>query len=207
MNGAAKADLLRNVSRETADMLQALADDVTKWTARVNLIAPGTLQDIWTRHIVDSAQIFHVAPVDAKTWLDIGSGGGFPGLVVAIMAKGEGRDLSFTLIESDRRKAAFLSTFAHRHGLNVTVKAERVETAASLSVDVLSARALAPLAALCVHAERHLSSKGLAIFPKGQGWQDEVQAARADWHFDWQAVPSTTDPSARIVILKDIRRR
>jgi len=131
-----------NVSRETMADLEAFATLVAKWTAKINLIARGTVDSIWDRHVVDSVQLYKFAPKTYKKWVDIGSGGGFPGIVVAILGKEMNPQAQFILIESDQRKAAFLRTAARELGLSVVVIAERIELAPEQDADVVSARAL-----------------------------------------------------------------
>ncbi|MCA8930663.1 MAG: 16S rRNA (guanine(527)-N(7))-methyltransferase RsmG, partial [Alphaproteobacteria bacterium] len=157
----------RSVSRETLARLAAFAALLEKWNPAINLISAGTVAQIWTRHFLDSAQVFDLADAKSGLWADLGSGGGFPGLVAAILALEERPGLSFTLVESDRRKAAFLSTAARELGLPVRVMAERIEALPPLGADILTARALAPLPVLLGYAERHLQPGGRALFPKG----------------------------------------
>lgn len=196
----------RVVSRETWDRLKALEGLLRKWTKAINLVSPGTLDTIWTRHFADSAQIFDMAPDRARSWADLGSGGGFPGLVVAILAKDESPGLSVTLVESDQRKAAFLMTAARTLDLRVTVVADRIESVAPLGAKVLSARALAPLDVLLGYAERHLNRAGVAIFPKGATVDDELAHALEHWRFSYQKEPSKTAADGVVLIIGGISR-
>lgn len=193
-----------DVSRETLDRLESFEAHLRKWTPRINLVAPNTLPQLWTRHIVDSAQLFAHAPKTARHWVDLGSGGGLPGLVCAILAQQHLPDCRFTLIESDKRKSAFLMTTAHALGVPVTVLAQRVEAVPPQSADVVSARALAPLRDLLALVQRHLAEDGVALLPKGRNWAEELAAARAEWQFSVRAELSQTDPDARLLKLKDI---
>jgi 16S rRNA (guanine527-N7)-methyltransferase len=179
---------------------------VRKWNPAINLVSKASLGDLRQRHIADSAQIFQVAGVTDGMWADLGSGGGFPGIVVAILAAEASPALRVTCVEADQRKAAFLTTAARDLGLAVTVLPERIEDTPPLQADVVSARALAPLRQLLPWAERHLREGGVALFPKGAGHAKEVEEARAGWRFSLQAVPSRTDPDARILKLGEIRR-
>ncbi|MGB3246659.1 MAG: 16S rRNA (guanine(527)-N(7))-methyltransferase RsmG [Sulfitobacter sp.] len=194
-----------NVSRETSDMLSAYVDLVKKWTPKINLISKGSIEDIWSRHINDSAQIFELAPRSGH-WVDLGSGGGFPGIVVSILSKSSGAAHTFTLVESDQRKCAFLRTAARELGLDIAIKAERVESLDPLDADILTARALAELPVLLRFAERHLSSNGIAIFPKGATWQKEHSAAQAVWSYRCEAVTSTTNAAAAVLKIQEITR-
>ena len=197
---------LLDVSRETLAKLEQFADLLGKWNARINLVAPSTLPDLWSRHILDSAQIFHHAPDDARHWVDLGSGGGLPGVVCAILAYEARPECQFTLIESDKRKSAFLMTAIRELGVSAQVLTERAEQAPPQAADVVSARALAPLPALLALVARHLAENGTALLPKGKNHSAELAAARREWHFDHVAIESQTDPLARVLILKEIMR-
>lgn len=196
----------RAVSRETWDRLKRLEGLLKKWTTTINLVSPSTLNTIWTRHFADSAQIFDLAPTGGRTWVDLGSGGGFPGLVVAILAADERPELSVTLVESDQRKAAFLMTAARTLGLRTTVIADRIEAVAPLGAEVLSARALAPLDVLLAYAERHLRPTGVAIFPKGATVDNEIARALEHWRFSYQKERSRTDAGGVVLIIGGISR-
>lgn len=196
----------RPVSRETLGRLTQFEDLVRKWNRAINLVAPGTLDQIWERHFADSAQLFDLAPESASSWVDLGSGGGFPGLVVAILAAAERPLLSMTLVESDRRKAAFLVTAAHSLGLAVAVRAERIEAVSPLKADVVSARALTSLDGLLAHAERHLAVGGTCLFPKGATADQELARALEHWRFSYQKVPSATGADGVVLKIGDISR-
>lgn len=195
-----------NVSRETIDRLNHFEDLVLKWNPRINLVAKSTLNDIWERHITDSVQLYQYAPINAKSWLDIGSGGGFPGIVMAVMAAGLDRSTVFSLVESDQRKSTFLRTAARELGLKITVHSERIEATTPQNADVITARALKSVAELMPFLDRHLSSTGTAILPKGRNFADEIPLAREDWRFELEEHQSITDPDARILIVKEIAR-
>lgn len=193
------------VSRETLDQLHTYADLLRKWNARINLISPVSIPDLWDRHIVDSAQLFPLAP-SASLWVDLGSGGGLPGLVCAILAQQHQPQMRFVLIESDKRKCAFLQSAAHTLALPVNVLPLRAEQAPPQGADVVTARAMAPLVALLPHVARHLSPQGCAILPKGRNHAQELEAARAEWQFDCVAQPSLTDPEARCLTIRNLSR-
>ena len=199
------APVASNVSRETMDRLTRYHELLLKWNAKINLISRSSISDIWDRHIWDSAQIVAVSPF-ASAWLDIGSGGGFPGLVVAIYAKENNPAQHVSLVESDQRKAAFLRTVVRELGLNATVLSERVESLAPMNADVLSARALADLDQLLRYANRHLAKDGTALFLKGENWQNEVEIARDSWSFKLEAHRSKTSPTAALLEIKEIQR-
>lgn len=193
-----------SVSRETFERLQAYAELLRKWNPRINLVSKSTLDGLWGRHIMDSAQIFDLAPKEARKWVDLGSGGGFPGLVVAIIAQELAPDLKVTLVESDQRKCAFLRTVARETGISVTVHAKRIEQIDPMNADVLSARALADLKLLLSFAERHLAKSGICLFPKGLTWEKEVKDARDSWRFSSEAIKSETEQNAVILRINEI---
>jgi 16S rRNA (guanine527-N7)-methyltransferase len=194
------------VSRETLGRISAYERLIAQWNPAINLVSRSSLADFWGRHALDSAQLLRLAPPGARGWLDLGSGGGFPGLVVAILAAEQRPDLRVTLVESDQRKAAFLRTVARETGTAVTVIAERAESVPPAGADVVSARALAPLDRLLPLAERHLTTSGMAIFPKGAAWRAEVNTALANWRFNLQNHASLTDPKGAVLVLEGISR-
>lgn len=194
-----------DVSRETLVKLDALLALVEKWNPAINLVAPGSLPDAWQRHVIDSAQLFPLFPPQAREAADFGSGAGFPGLVLAILAQSALPQLHMTLVESDKRKATFLSQAARQLGLSVTVLTDRAEVLPPLKADVVTARALAPLITLCAIAARHLTTGGIAIFPKGTQFDKELAEAASEWQFQVQHRQSQTDPAGRILTLKGIQ--
>lgn len=189
-----------NVSRETLKRLVLYETLLKKWNPVINLVSRSTVADIWMRHFLDSAQLFDLAPENTGHWADIGSGGGFPGLVVAAIAAEKSPNMMVTLVESDRRKATFLQTAAREMDLQTQVLTERAENLPSLQADVISARALAPLVDLCELARHHLAPGGIALFPKGEKVENELKLALASWRFVVEKFPSKTEPNA--VILK-----
>jgi 16S rRNA (guanine527-N7)-methyltransferase len=196
----------RNVSRETEDRLLVFVDLLGKWTQKINLISKSTASDIWRRHILDSVQIYDFAPNKFSLWLDIGSGGGLPGVVVAALAAQFEPGARIVMIESDQRKAAFLRTALRELGLGGDVLANRIDAMAPMGADVLSARALAPLDQLLALTERHLKPGGTAIFPKGKTVDQEIADASTNWLFQIEKHASMTDADARILTIKDIKR-
>jgi 16S rRNA (guanine527-N7)-methyltransferase len=200
-------DALANVSRETLDLLQAYAALLEKWSAKINLVAPGTVADLWDRHILDSTQVFALAPRTAMTWVDMGTGGGLPGLVCAILARDQMPNCKFTLVESDQRKSAFLMTASRELGLaKLQVLAQRIESVPPQGAQIVTARALAPLPDLLSMVQRHIASDGIALLPKGKAYAEELEAARHEWHFAAVAHVSRTDPAARVLEIKEISR-
>ena len=188
-----------DVSRETQEKLEHLVTLLAKWSPRINLVSRTTLEDSWTRHILDSAQVFSVPEVHSGHWADFGSGGGFPGLVVAILAQELAPDLKVTLVESDQRKSVFLRTALRETKVDAQILSERIEKVSPLQADVISARALADLTVLLTFADRHMSKTGRAVFPKGANWKKELEAARESWKFDCAERKSITDPNAVVL--------
>jgi 16S rRNA (guanine527-N7)-methyltransferase len=200
----AAALALRPVSRETGERLDILARELRRWQEVQNLVGPGTLDRVWTRHIADSLQLLDLAP-EARSWLDLGSGAGFPGLVLGIA--GIERDgMRVDLVESNGRKCAFLRHVVRLIGAPVTVHQARVEAVIGrfVGADVVTARALAPLPQLLVWTEGLLTTGTLGLFPKGREAQAELTEAAKTWKFDAELVPSRTDSEARIVRIRSL---
>ncbi|OIQ37910.1 MAG: 16S rRNA (guanine(527)-N(7))-methyltransferase RsmG [Roseobacter sp. MedPE-SW] len=205
MIGRALLDRL-DVSRETIDRLEKFEEVLLKWNPRINLVSKNSLDDLWNRHIVDSIQVFTCVEDPGSSWVDIGSGGGFPGIVVAIMAAEHAPKTKVTLIESDQRKSAFLRTAARECGVAINVLNQRIEQADPQNADVLSARAVADLDALLDFSEQHLAESGVAVFPKGASWKKEVDKAAQRWRFDVEPITSLTETEAVILKIKGVAR-
>ena len=199
----ARALQLTPVSRETEDRLVAIVALLEKWQRTINLVAPASLPEIWTRHIADSLQLVPLAG-EALRWVDLGSGGGFPGLVVAcVLAERPGADV--TLIESDTRKAAFLREAARIAELPATVLPARIEQVApkiAAGVEVVSARALAPLPKLIDLAYPFLAQGATGLFLKGQDVDNELTETAKSWRIDTEIKESLTGHGGRIVIVR-----
>ena len=195
-----------NVSRETTARLDSYAALVEKWSRRINLVGPSTIDQIWTRHFADSAQLLDLVAENFDTWADFGSGAGFPGAVIAIIAAENANAGNFVLVESDQRKAAFLRALGREVDLPLTVVARRIEETEPLSADIVSARALAPLSILLGYANRHLAPGGAAMFLKGARHVEELAEARKTWSFRVEIVRSMTDREAAILKIGDIER-
>lgn len=195
-----------NVSRETMEKLEHYLEMLKKWNPAINLVAKSTIEDAWTRHFVDSIQVFQHAPDNWRHWADFGSGGGFPGAVIAILAGANEASRQVTLVESDQRKAAFLRSVLRETSSPGTVAAKRVEAIPSLSADVVSARALADLTKLLEFADLHCAENSTYLFPKGANWQKEVLLAEESWSFDYTAITSGTDPNAIILKIGGLAR-
>jgi 16S rRNA (guanine(527)-N(7))-methyltransferase RsmG len=194
-------DVLAGVSRETEARLRDYLSLLLRWNTRINLIAKAEAEAAWARHVLDSAQLAPLLPDEPGPLVDLGSGAGFPGLVLALLS---GRDTH--LVESDRRKCAFLQEAARLLGLTgVTIHPSRIEAARLPLAAIVSARALAPLPALLGHTHRILAPGGIALFPKGRTATEELTAAAADWTMRIERFPSRTDPDSTILRLSEIR--
>lgn len=194
-----------NVSRETIDKWKAFERQVLKWNSTIQVVSKRDTSQIWHRHIQDSAQLLkHVGPCDV--WLDIGSGGGFPALVVAIAYQEKGFATEFVLVERDTRKAAFLRSVIANFDLNATVVSKDIMEMEPVSADIVSARALAPLKALLEMAFLHSGRNAELVFPKGKTYREEVSAAQIDWDFDFDVVDSELNSESKILILRNVKR-
>ena len=194
------------VSRETFERLVTAEALFARWAARINLAAPSTLGDVWTRHILDSAQLVSLAP-QARRWLDLGSGGGFPGMVLAVLL--EERDgASIDLVESNRKKAAFLRTALAGNRI-ARVHARRIEdTGRLLPVpEIVTARALAPLPALLGLAAPWLTSGAVGLFHKGRDYRIEIEESRDAWNLDLLEHRSLIDAEGVVLEIRNLRPR
>lgn len=195
-----------NVSRETVERLRRYQDLVVRWNPKINLVARSTLETIWLRHIEDSAQVSVLIPVKAQSWADLGSGAGFPGLVGAILLNEVRPDVAVTLVESDKRKAAFLRNVAYEVDVEVNIYSERIESIDPLSSDFITARALSSLSNLLMYSARHLSQTGTALFMKGKSVMLEIEEAKQEWTFEHETIQSVTDEQAVILKITNIKR-
>ena len=202
-----------DVSRETLTKLMAYQALLGKWQQSVNLVGPNTLAHFWQRHAADSAQILRHAPEGATVWLDLGSGGGLPGLVLAIMLAEKTPHAQVHFIESDRKKAAFLSAVSADIGLTAVVHHARIEAVAQdmppalAQINVITARALAPLPDLLRLIAPFCNSSTVALVHKGRNWQEELTASEQYWKLSLSAHVSDTDAAARILELTAIAPR
>lgn len=194
-----------DVSRGTLDRLESYARLLVQWQAKINLVAPGTLGEVWHRHFADSAQLVRLAPAGTAKWLDLGSGAGFPGLVVATLLAEAGA-CRVILCESDTRKAAFLADVKRKLGLAVDIISARIETDSTHvsvgQVDVVSARALAPLERLLPLAAPFFHERTVGLFLKGREAEREIVDVAKGWRFEADLKPSLTDREGRIVVIR-----
>ncbi len=202
-----RARALTPVSRETQERLEVFVDLLLLWQKKTNLVAESTLASLWTRHIADSLQLVALAP-DALTWVDFGSGGGFPGVPIACALADE-PGIKIHLVESNGKKAAFLREVVRATGIPAEVHQERAEKfgeSCAETVHVVTARALAPLKILCDQAFPLIAKGTLGLFPKGQDVDAELTEAAKYWRLQASLVPSVTNPAAKIVVLHALER-
>ena len=192
------------LSSESRSRLNCLVVQLVKWNPAINLVAAGSLADAWQRHIADSAQVFTHLPARARIWLDLGSGAGFPGLVVAILAKEQAPDLRVELVESDQRKCVFLQTVARALDLSVIITRSRIEALSPRGADVISARALAPMEQLCRYCQPHLAPAGIGLFLKGANVGAELAEAKKSYNFNAEIFPSETGSTGILVQISDL---
>jgi 16S rRNA (guanine527-N7)-methyltransferase len=193
-----------DVPRETLDRLAAFVRLLVEENDRQNLVSRNSLDHVWARHIYDSAQLLRFAPNDAATWLDLGTGAGFPGLIAATLHPGR-----FTLIEARRLRVEFLARAADVLGIadRVDTLLGRVEAAPQRDYQVISARAFAPLDKLLGLGERFATDETLWLLPKGRNAKSELEAARASWQGEFRLEPSLTDSDAQIIVARGVRRK
>jgi 16S rRNA (guanine527-N7)-methyltransferase len=201
----ARALALVPVSRETEARLDIFVDRLVHWQSILNLVAPSTLRDLWTRHLADSLQLLPLAP-QARVWADFGSGGGFPGVPIAC-ALAEQAGARVHLIESNGKKAAFLREVVRAAVLPAVVHQERIEKfgeSCAEAVQVVTARALAPLKTLCAQAFPFVAAGAMGLFLKGQDVEAELTDAAKYWRLEASRVPSKTDPGGSIVVIRSL---
>jgi 16S rRNA (guanine527-N7)-methyltransferase len=190
-----------NVSRETLARLKAYADLLTDWNSRHNLVSAASLNDAWRRHFLDSAQLATLMPPEAKTLADLGSGAGFPGLVLAELLRGR---ISVTVFEATAKKCLFLKAVAQRLALPVSIQNCRIEDAAPQIFDAVTSRACAPLPKLLSYAQHFIGPNSVCLFLKGQNVGVELTEAHKSWKMRVRQIPSLTDPSGAILELREL---
>ncbi len=195
-----------NVSRETITKLKQYEMLVKEWNMRFNLVSKSSVQYIWNRHILDSLQLCnHLLPSD-RILYDFGSGAGFPGIVLAVASEQLFPELTVKLIESIEKKARFLNVVKDELNLNVTIINDRIENIKSQKADVITSRALASLTKLLEYSMPFCSERTRLIFLKGTKWEEELNEAKKQWHFDYEIIKSKTDETGRILIIYNLRR-
>lgn len=193
-----------DVPRETWAALDRFIAFLREEAVNQNLVAASTLEHVWLRHIVDSAQLLRHAPDEAGNWVDLGSGAGFPGLIIAALS-----DKRVTLVESRRKRIDFLEQAAEHLGLadRVEIVGARVESIVGRHFDIISARAFAPLERLLALGTRFAVDRTIWLLPKGRSVAEELDAARGTWQGAFRIEPSVTDPQAGIVVARHVRPR
>jgi 16S rRNA (guanine527-N7)-methyltransferase len=199
--GAGEFAAATGVSRETLGRLQRYADLLLDWNSRHNLVSPKSLDDLWRRHFWDSAQLVPFVPGSAKTLADLGSGAGFPGLVMAELLRNR---VQVTLHEATAKKCAFLSAAAAAMELRVTIANRRMEDATASAFDIVTARACAPLPKLLGYAHHFTGLNSVCLFLKGQNVGSELTEAHKSWNMKVRQIPSLTDPSGVILELREL---
>jgi len=192
---------LSSVSRETMGRLERYLALLERWQKAINLVSGASLKDPWRRHFLDSAQLIPMLPKAPLRIADLGSGAGFPGLVLAVMGAGE-----VHLLESDGRKCAFLREVARETGTKVEIHEGRIESIAQIGADVIVSRALAPLVVLLPYAQRHVKIGGISLLHKGRGVEEELTAARKEWSMRVRKSANHADSSGWILHIGDLAR-
>lgn len=188
------------VSRETLASLKAYVGLLQDWNARHNLVSAASLADVWRRHVLDSFQLARLVPPGTATLADLGSGAGFPGLVLAEVLRGKAQ---VTLFESVAKKCRFLETVRDRLELDTVIRNARIEEGAGAAFDVITARACAPLDKLLVYAQHLAGPRSICLFLKGQNVGSELTQARKSWKMEVLQHPSQTDPSGTILEIRE----
>jgi 16S rRNA (guanine527-N7)-methyltransferase len=199
--GPAEFAELVPVSRETLARLEAYGELLIRWSARINLVGRDTLPDLWRRHLLDSAQLYRFVPDSAQSLIDLGSGAGLPGLVLAILGVP-----GIELVEADSRKTAFLREAARITGAPVTIRPCRIQAVPPHPVAVVTARACAPLDRLLDLAAPFLASDAICLFPKGERFEEELTLARKVWTMNVSVEQSLSDRRGVILRLQQVAR-
>lgn len=197
-----------NVSCETIAKLKQYENLVKEWNNKFNLVSKSSVEELWNRHIIDSLQLVQFIQNTDKVLYDFGSGAGFPAIVLAIVAEQQFPNLQINLVESIGKKATFLNTVKSELDLqNVEVLHNRIEKLKSVPADIISSRALAALPKLLEYAKPFCTKNTRLIFPKGAIWEDEINAAKEKWNFDYEVVQSITDETGHILNISNVRRK
>ena len=196
-----------NVSRETLNSFCEYESLLSKWNKKINLVSKTTLVDIWDRHFLDSGQIINHVDASGKTWVDVGAGAGFPGLVVALLLRDRKVDCDLTLVEKNTKKVFFLNEVIRNLNLKVKVVNNSIGSIESLNADILTARAFSELKDLIQIADQHRKEKGICLFLKGENYKFELDKTLNYWFFDYDVVDSLSNPSGKIIRVKKILKR
>ncbi len=200
-------DVLLNkicVSRETCDLLQLYYDMLISWNKKINLVSRKSINTSWNRHFLDSAQLWLHLPHKANKWLDFGSGGGFPGLVIAFISKELKPGLKIVLVEKNKKKALFLSEVVNKFGLNVEILSKKVETIKPQKADVITSRAFGKLDHLLKISFRHQNKDTTALFPKGKSFTEEIKNSKKDWQYELEKIKNIIDNNSFILKIRNL---
>ncbi len=196
-----------NVSRETLNGFYEYKALLYKWNEKINLVSKHTLINIWERHFLDSGQIIINVEASGKRWVDVGSGAGFPGLVVALLLRDRKVDCDLVLVEKNPKKVFFLKEVIRKLNLSVEVVNENIYTLEPLNADILTARAFSELNNLMEIAFRHRKKEGICLFLKGENYKIELDKTLNNWFFDYDIVGSLSSSSGNIIRVKKIFKR
>ena len=196
-----------NVSRETLDLFCEYEALLSKWNKKINLVSKNSLFDIWERHFLDSGQIINHVEAAGKRWVDLGSGAGFPGLVVALLLRDRKIDCDIILVEKNLKKVFFLKEVVRKLDLNVKVLNKNIRTIEPLNADILSARAFSELNELIEIAYHHREERGVCLFLKGENYRCELDKTLNNWFFHYDVVYSYSNSSGNIIRVKNIFKR
>ena len=196
-----------NVSRETLKGFYEYKTLLSKWNEKINLVSKNTLVDIWERHFLDSGQIIKHVEASGKRWVDVGSGAGFPGLVVALLLRDRKIDCNLVLVEKNPKKGFFLNEVIRKLNLSVEVVNDNIYTLEPLNADILTARAFSELNNLMEIAFRHRKKEGICLFLKGENYRIELDKTLNYWFFDYDIVDSLSSSSGKIIRVKKIFKR
>ena len=197
-----------SVSRETLERLKAYETSLHEWQKKFNLVSNASLEDAWNRHFLDSMQLFNFIPKTVRSLCDFGSGAGFPGMVLAIMAKEKTPYLKFRLVESIKKKTLYLNEVKKITGIsNVEILNKRIEDIPAEAADVITSRAMASLSDLLKYAQKFCTRKTKCIFLKGKSYADEIAEAKKIWKFNAEVLPSQESDEGVILIITDIHKR
>ena len=196
-----------NVSRETLNGFYEYETLLSKWNEKINLVSKNTLVDIWERHFLDSGQIIKHVEASGKRWVDVGSGAGFPGLVVALLLRDRKIDCDLVLVEKNSKKGFFLNEVIRKLNLSVEVVNDNIDNLEPLNADILTARAFSELNNLIEIAFRHRKKEGICLFLKGENYRIELDKTLNNWFFDYDIVGSLSSSSGKIIRVKKIFKR
>jgi len=196
-----------NVSRETLNGFYEYETLLTKWNEKINLVSKNTLVDIWERHFLDSGQIIKHVEVSGKRWVDVGSGAGFPGLVVALLLRDRKIDCDLVVVEKNSKKVFFLNEVIRKLNLSVEVVNDKIDNLEPLNADILTARAFSELNNLIEIAFRHRKKEGICLFLKGENYRMELDKTLNYWFFDYDIIDSLSSSSGKIIRVKKIFKR